>query len=1051
MRGKLKLGLVITGASSVVASATAVVINVATGGTLPPVLEAYRPWSWPAVAVLTALSTVLGISMVRNGRSTDAPANKAYFYSTSHSPNSSPRSDTTSGPPNQLPPNLPDFTGRIRELIDLQELCNRGKTKISGAPNVVNIVGVSGIGKSSLATRLGHSLLEDCRFEAGAVFVDVQGSTSNPISAQQTLVIILRSLGIAPHEVPDNVQHRVGYYRTVLASKSILLVIDDAPPNFDVDILLPPNNRSIVVVTSRRPLLPSSARYYFLGTLDHEESAALVKKVAQIAGGSAAQWESLLEQCAGMPLALTLVGARLRGDRSLSPDTLARRLHDQGRFFTELSVESAAADKGIKEMYLALNPVARLSISKLAIVDIGTYDTYSASAILGIDITSGEQVIRELVEAQLLEPTGLAKYQMHRLIRLFCAQAISGPRYGIGKLRTKLRAVRWHTIVARECISMMFVSPATGAADQRVPDRLGGRLLLKVGGGIQMRCLLKKQGIKTSEDALAWLDENSRNLLIIAKYAGSASLYFYERILLSAITRYGQRTSDWEVESSALVQLHQSSASHRDRECQARSLLGLALLLDSDAMSDKALGLLQRSLDLWLRSDNGVGISATIDYIGVQYEELAEIDNAITCYRLVDKFAAGDLARVLSRELQGFAYVEAGRLAEARTVIESISTTDDLGAGRLAKAEGLARIDLAAGQVDSAVAILQDLVAERRKQNSHLAFRALNKLMDAFMQSGDTAKAIEVGESALVDATRWSFPVQHPHWSCRLAGVHTSAGRSTQAINLLASALTKYVLTAKWRLARETAEQLDAALAAHSDREPENHGEPRRLQKLLEALRNGKMSGDEIFALAGMQELAAEAERVRNFLAVADLDTTPVKTVETKLGQILESAPVRPFSAVLTQVNRYRLATAVIRMLLLIVPTVAALLFHAQETASPQLNWRSAGIAVGLGYAIFESSDYFKSRQIARAGIVGSLLGIIFEQIFYQAYPITYTSLEGSWHFPTISGLGVVCGAFLAYSIGLRAWQFRAALHRLRAVVSAVLWESRSGGFRTTE
>ncbi|MEJ3748444.1 BTAD domain-containing putative transcriptional regulator [Actinomycetes bacterium KLBMP 9797] len=235
-------------------------------------------------------------------------------------------SPATNARPAQLPADLPDFVGREAELRLLAE--RAASTGARPAPIVV-IGGMAGIGKTTLAVHSGHRLAP--AFPDGQLYVNLRGfgPDSTVVDPAEALALFLQALGVPPRERPDGLDGRAALYRSLLADRRMLILLDNARDEAQVRPLLPGATACLVMVTSRNQMagltathgayplrLPlfdrAEARRFLSGRLDHDD-----------AGGPV---DEIVERCGRLPLALAVVAARAAHDPVLPLSAIAADL-----------------------------------------------------------------------------------------------------------------------------------------------------------------------------------------------------------------------------------------------------------------------------------------------------------------------------------------------------------------------------------------------------------------------------------------------------------------------------------------------------------------------------------------------------------------------------------------------------------------------------------------------------------------------------------------------------------------------------------------------------
>src|SRR2546423_3890273 len=177
--------------------------------------------------------------------------------------------------PRQLPADIDDFTGRQAEVRRLRDLLGDG---VAAGP-VVTLTGLGGIGKTTLATHVGHRVAG--AYPDGQLFVPLRGTTGTPAAPVDVLGTLLRDLGVAGSALPEGVDDRARLYRTRLAGRRMLLVLDDAADAAQVRPLLPGTAGCAVVVTSRYRLdALAGAAHLDLDGLGQGTAVALLRRLA---------------------------------------------------------------------------------------------------------------------------------------------------------------------------------------------------------------------------------------------------------------------------------------------------------------------------------------------------------------------------------------------------------------------------------------------------------------------------------------------------------------------------------------------------------------------------------------------------------------------------------------------------------------------------------------------------------------------------------------------------------------------------------------------------
>ena len=325
--------------------------------------------------------------------------------------------------PRMLPLDLPDFTGRERELDVVQQTLTR---PTAAQPAVVLLGGGGGVGKSALAAHLGHRL--QAAFPDGQLHAALRGSRGCPADPHAVQGRLLRALGTDPGWIPADPDERTEVYRLALGGRRQLLILDDAVDDEQVRPLLPGSGGTAVLITSRGRLsTPPGARVLQLAGLSHEDSLRLLARMlgTERVGREPAAAAAIAHYCGGLPLALRTASARLNTRPHWSLRRYAERLSDEARRLDELTHSSLSVRDSFTASYNVLPADAREALRSLAELSVPEFDAQLACLLLGKDFAAVEDACEQLVEAHFLTVAEDAAadcpivYRLHGLQRSF--------------------------------------------------------------------------------------------------------------------------------------------------------------------------------------------------------------------------------------------------------------------------------------------------------------------------------------------------------------------------------------------------------------------------------------------------------------------------------------------------------------------------------------------------------------------------------------------------------------------------------------------------------
>ncbi|WP_020499915.1 AfsR/SARP family transcriptional regulator [Sciscionella marina] len=323
-------------------------------------------------------------------------------------------------PAAQLPPQLGDFTGRRDLLADIHALFEE-----TDGPRVLVLCGQGGIGKTTLAVRAAHLLRE--RFPGGQLAANLREDGSR---IHETLARFLRALGVDEYRLPADHTERRQLWRSHTARAEVLVLLDDAANEAQVRELLPTGSRCAAIVTSRRRLLGlEGARTIEVPELPGQDAAELLDNLvgAHRVAAEPGQAERLLALCAGLPLAVRIVGATLAAAAHEPIRELADRIADRHRNLLRLRAGDldvrATLEVGIAECDAA----ARRALCLLGAFRFATFTAWTVAALTDTPESEATDILRGLVTAQLVQAAGRdrlgsTRYRMHELIAACCAE-----------------------------------------------------------------------------------------------------------------------------------------------------------------------------------------------------------------------------------------------------------------------------------------------------------------------------------------------------------------------------------------------------------------------------------------------------------------------------------------------------------------------------------------------------------------------------------------------------------------------------------------------------
>ncbi|MFJ4467215.1 BTAD domain-containing putative transcriptional regulator [Streptomyces sp. NPDC089424] len=344
---------------------------------------------------------------------------------------SAPLGATASVPtPRQLPAGPRWFCGRDQELAELDKALGSSGTS-SGSVTVVAIGGSAGVGKTRLVLHWAHRNLD--HFPDGQLYVDLRGfspSGEPPLTPAVAVRGFLDALGVPSEAVPLDVPAQTGLYRSMVQERRMLIVLDNAADAEQAAALLPGSAGCTVLVTSRRRLAGLAGGYGArLLTLDVLTGPEARDLLAALVGHdrTAAEPEAvaaLLDHCGGLPLAISVVGARAAAQPGFPLAVLAEELTDESARLDALDAGdlTASVRAAFTVSYHALTEAAA---EVFRLVGLAPGPDVAQATVAGLTARPPSVVrlsLRELDTAHLVQQTAPGRYRLHDLARLYAVE-----------------------------------------------------------------------------------------------------------------------------------------------------------------------------------------------------------------------------------------------------------------------------------------------------------------------------------------------------------------------------------------------------------------------------------------------------------------------------------------------------------------------------------------------------------------------------------------------------------------------------------------------------
>ncbi|MEV7868769.1 tetratricopeptide repeat protein [Streptomyces sp. NPDC088124] len=368
--------------------------------------------------------------------------------------------------PRQLPADVRQFVNRTDELDQL----NAVLADDDGHPLVISvcvIAGTAGAGKTSLALHWAHQVQD--RFPDGQLYVNLRGyDPGEPVTAQEALHRFLPAMGVPSGALPQDPDAAAALYRSLLADRRMLIVLDNAATVAQVRPLLPGSKDCLVVVTSRSRLaglaVRDGARRLTLGTLPQPEAVALLRTVT--AGyrpqDDIGKLTELAGLCAQLPLALRIAAERAASHPHMRLDDLIADLRDESALWDALSTGDDEEAEAVRTVfawsYRALPDQAARLFRLLGLHPGPEFGLDAAAALAALTAGRTRQLLDSLVGAHLLEQTAPDRYQFHDLLRAYATDQAQHEEAPVEREAAFHRVLDWYLHTADAAQS--WISPA---------------------------------------------------------------------------------------------------------------------------------------------------------------------------------------------------------------------------------------------------------------------------------------------------------------------------------------------------------------------------------------------------------------------------------------------------------------------------------------------------------------------------------------------------------------------------------------------------------------
>lgn len=645
--------------------------------------------------------------------------------------------------PAQLPADLAAFAGRRSELAHVAQL----SAKDAAGARIAVISGMGGIGKTTLAVRWAHRAAH--RFPDGQLYVNLRGFDPGGVPADPAQVLrgFLEALGVPPQRTPAGADVQAGLYRSLLARRRVLILLDNARDAEQVRPLLPGSPGCLVIVTSRDRLLglvtAEAARPLALDRLSTAEAReTLTRRLGAdrvLADPEAV--DEIVTRCGGLPLALAVVATRAAAHPHFPLAAIADELRSAHGSLDAFTDADPAGDVRavLSWSYRALSPGAARLLRLLSLHPGPDLSLPAAAALAGDEQAAVRLLLAELTRAHLLTEHLPGRYACHDLLRTYAAERVAKEE-SAGEREAAVRRLLDHYLHTAHAAGRVY-SPFW-----RLP------LLPAAAPGAN------PESFADDAPALRWYTAETRVLAAVAERADARGDHAHVWGLAWALERFMDRQGHWH-DGAALQRLGLNAAirdGHRTAEAHLRR--GLARASARLERYEGAQTHIRHSLELFAELGDRLGLAHAhrshgwlLDRLGDHDGALDAAGRALALYRaLGDRAAETSALHALgwSHVLRGEHHTAAAYFEEALDGLVGLPTGTRYAEAGAWDSLGVARHHL--GEHRQAIAAYQCALRLYREVGDLFSEAGtLRHLGDTYLAVGDPGAARMVWERAV--------------------------------------------------------------------------------------------------------------------------------------------------------------------------------------------------------------------------------------------------------------------------------------------------------------
>jgi hypothetical protein len=645
--------------------------------------------------------------------------------------------------PRQLPAALRHFTGRYAEQAELDLVLDRAP--VAGAALITVISGTAGIGKSTLAVYWAHRIAD--HFPDGQLYVNLRGFAASGavMDPSEAVRRFLDALHVPRERIPADPDGQAALYRSNLAGRRMLLVLDNARDSAQVRPLLPATPGCLVLVTSRGQLTgliaTNGAHPVPLNLLTGEEARLLLSRrlgADRVAAEPPAVAE-IITRCARLPLALSLVAARAAARPAAALRLLADELSDTQQRWQTLTADDPTCDARtvFSWSYHALTPAAARLFRLLGLHPGQDIDALAAASLAGLTADVARPLLAELIQANLLAEHVPGRYTFHDLLHAY-ASHLSHTIDSQQQRRAATSRVLDHYLHNGHTAALQLGTPNSPLMPEPTqpevtPDRHTGH-----------------------EQAMRWFTSEYRTMLSAIGHIGAAGYDAHVWQLTWTLSTFLDRQGHWHdmaaaahAAVAAADRLADPAVQAWARRVLARTYTRLDLFDDADSQLRDALVLYHQSADLGGQADT----HHLLAILSWRWKRLPRaLDHARQCLGL--SRAIGDRSREATA-MNGVGWFQAllgDHKSAVDTCTQALALQEEIGDlhGQATTSDSLGYAHHHLGHHGLAIACyLKAITLARYLGDRYQEADTLRNLGDTYLATGNTQAARDTWQQAL--------------------------------------------------------------------------------------------------------------------------------------------------------------------------------------------------------------------------------------------------------------------------------------------------------------